>query len=111
MTQPAAAPSRSLRHLQLASIFEGVTLLTLLGVAVPLKHLAGLPQAVAVMGPVHGLAFLAYLWMTMNVAAGNNWKSSELTRVLGAAFVPFGFISTLRFIRKQQPVAGSASAS
>lgn len=110
MTQPSATLERSLRNLQLASIFEGITLLALLGIAVPLKHLAGLPQAVSLAGPVHGLAFLAYLWVAMNVGAGCNWKGREFGRVMGAAFVPFGFISTLRFIRRQR-TDGAALAS
>lgn len=108
MSPSPAELARSLRNLQLASVFEGVTLLVLLGVAVPLKHLAGLPQAVALMGPLHGLAFLLYLWVTMNVAAGCNWESRDLVRVFGAAFVPFGFISTLRFIRTKKTAAAAA---
>jgi uncharacterized protein YjeT (DUF2065 family) len=60
MTTPALAHVRDLDHLRLASLFEGVTLLTLLAVAVPLKHVAGLLLAVSIAGPVHGLAFLVY---------------------------------------------------
>ena len=101
MTQPSSAP-RALRHLRFATIFEGLTLLGLLGIAVPLKHIVGLPQAVSFAGPVHGFAFLTYIWVVMNVGSSYNWKASELARVLGAAFVPFGFMATLRFIQKQQ---------
>lgn len=107
MTKISPAPARSLGHLQLASIFEGVTLLALLGIAMPLKHLADLPQAVSLAGPVHGFAFLTYLWVAMNVGAGGNWKAADYARVLGAAFVPFGFISTLRFIQRQAAAAAS----
>ncbi len=45
-----------LRRLELASLVEATTLVLLVGVAVPLKHFAGQPTAVAVMGPIHGLA-------------------------------------------------------
>ncbi|MBW6424909.1 DUF3817 domain-containing protein [Rhizobium sp. XQZ8] len=43
-------------------IAEAMTLLILVLVAVPLKHLAGISEATRVMGPVHGLAFLGFCW-------------------------------------------------
>src|SRR5262245_39185516 len=49
-----------LRRLEIASVAEATTLLLLLGLAVPLKHLGGWSMGVHVAGPVHGLAFLAY---------------------------------------------------
>lgn len=48
-----------LRHL---ALFEGLTLLVLIFFAVPLKYVAHWPLAVRVVGPIHGLAFLAYSW-------------------------------------------------
>jgi integral membrane protein len=107
MTTPILSQLRALDCLQLAAIFEGVTLLTLLGIAVPLKHIVGMPVAVSVAGPVHGLAFLAYLWMTINTAAGADWSSRDVCRLLGAAFVPFGFVSTLRFIGRRRAESAS----
>lgn len=108
MPQLHDAQARDLRQLRLASIFEGMTLLALLGIAVPLKHITGLPQAVSLAGPVHGFAFLAYLWVVMNVGSGANWKAGEFARVLAAAVVPFGFLSTLHFIRQRQNAATAA---
>jgi integral membrane protein len=107
MTTLSLAQTRDLDHLRLAALFEGLTLLGLLGIAVPLKHLAGMPLVVSIAGPIHGLAFLAYLWLTINIAAGANWSARDVSRLLAAAFVPFGFVATLRFIRKRR--AGSTS--
>lgn len=47
-----------LTRLRIAGLFEGTTLLFLLLIAVPLKHLAGYPEIVSAAGPVHGLAFV-----------------------------------------------------
>ena len=102
MTTLSLARTRDLNRLRLAALFEGLTLLGLLGIAVPLKHLAGAPLAVSIAGPIHGLAFLAYLWLTINIAAGANWSARDVGRLLAAAFVPFGFVSTLRFIRRRR---------
>lgn len=54
-----------LRRLERISFVEATTLLLLVGVAVPLEHLGGFPNAVHLMGPVHGLAFVAYAWTVL----------------------------------------------
>ena len=90
--------ARDLAWLRLASIVEALTLLTLVGVAVPLKHLWGFPQAVAVMGPLHGLAFLTFGWRLMQTAAAGDWPPAEIVRAAALACAPFGgFINERRF--------------
>jgi uncharacterized protein DUF3817 len=49
-----------LRRMRLVSLLEGSTLVALLLVAVPLKHIAGYPAATSIVGPIHGMAFLLY---------------------------------------------------
>ncbi|WP_300076988.1 DUF3817 domain-containing protein [Giesbergeria sp.] len=96
MIQPSLSPAASvalqtpLQWLRRVSWLEGVTLLLLLGVAVPLKRLAGWPQGVSVLGPVHGTAFLLYLGMVLWVTAGPQWTFSERLQLLVASLVPFG---------------------
>jgi len=48
---PVEGELAQLRRLGVASMVEGATLAALVGVAVPLKHLAAWPLAVTVMGP------------------------------------------------------------
>jgi integral membrane protein len=79
-----------LRRLEIASFAEATTLLLLLGVAVPLKHLGGWDMGVRVMGPVHGLAFVAYIWTVVQTVAGGGWSRGETARLLLVALVPFG---------------------
>ncbi|MDH0867654.1 DUF3817 domain-containing protein [Mitsuaria sp. GD03876] len=87
---PAAAPRNS--SLRLLCLLEAFTLLALVLVAVPLKHLAGLPLAVSVMGPIHGMAFLAFCWRLAQAAAAREVEASTAWRLLLAAVVPFGGI-------------------
>jgi integral membrane protein len=96
---------QALRHLRHACLIEGATLLILLGVAVPLKYLAEQPMAVSVMGPAHGLAFLVYLWLVINIASRARWKKGDVVRMLGAASIPFGGIFVCKFIQQQQLIA------
>jgi integral membrane protein len=50
-----------LSKIRLIALLEGSTLLLLLFVALPLKYKLGIPMAVSVMGPIHGIAFMFYL--------------------------------------------------
>lgn len=87
-----------LRRLEVASAAEALTLLGLVGVAVPLKHLAGYPDAVHVMGPVHGLVFLAFVWTAVQTVAGGGWSATEVIRLFVGAVVPFGGFFNLPFL-------------
>lgn len=94
--------SNSLRNLRLMAAVEATTLVLLVCIAVPLKHLGGMPVAVKWLGPVHGVAFVAYLWMVFSVAASGGWKRSEVIRLVLAAMIPFcGFTSVAWLGRKQ----------
>src|SRR5262245_52522370 len=93
--QDAAEEHRAEERSQLGwmravSLLEGSTLLLLVLVAVPLKHLAGFPIATAIMGPVHGMAFLLYVWMLIQTVSGGGWSRAETARMVAAAFIPFG---------------------
>ena len=87
-----ANPRPRVRLLRLLCLIEAATLLLLLGVAVPLKHLAGQAAAVSFMGPIHGFVFLVFVWCVVS-AAGNGtigWRTGG--KLMAAACLPFGGI-------------------
>lgn len=90
-----------LRRLEVASAVEALTLVGLVGVAVPLKHLAGYADAVHVMGPVHGLVFLAFVWTAVQTVAGGGWSVAEAVRLFVGAVVPFGGFFNLPFLARK----------
>ncbi len=77
-------------RLRFAGHVEGLTLLALFFVAMPLKYALGIPEATRVTGAVHGLAFVAYLVVLADTAAGAAWRLREVALALVAAMVPFG---------------------
>lgn len=99
---------RQLRRLRHAALAEGLTLLFLLGVAVPLKYVAGQPLVVSVMGPLHGMAFLYYLWtISATAAVADDWRRAELALLVVGAMFPFGAWFSIRLIRrKADAIAG-----
>ena len=95
-----------LRRMRAVSLLEGTTLLLLLCVAVPLKHLAGLPVATAIMGPIHGIAFILYIWMLVQTIAMGGWTGTAAARMVRAAFIPFGaFVNERALARRQASLA------
>lgn len=106
-TSPTANEDVALiRKLRFASFVEASTLLILLLVAVPLKHLMGYPLATRVMGAVHGAAFVAYAWcVTVVASGGGTWSRREMARLILAAFIPFGGFANAGLLRRKEATA------
>ncbi len=91
-----------LRKMRVVSQFEGTTLILLVFIAVPLKHLMGLSTATAVMGPIHGIAFVFYIWMLIQTLSSLDFSKADAAWMILAAFVPFGgFLSGRALARRQ----------
>jgi integral membrane protein len=91
-----------LGRLRVVSYLEGITLLLLLGVAVPLKHWGSDPSMVKLIGPVHGILFLLFIISTLSVGVEQQWKFKETTwKVLIACIIPFGTFYIDRHILKK----------
>lgn len=91
-----------LRRLRVASFVEGTTLVALVCIAVPLKHAFGIPAATAIVGPIHGFAFMAYVWLAINALSGGDWTRAQGVRLIGAAFVPFGAFFNVRLLKAKE---------
>ncbi|HEY8899577.1 MAG TPA: DUF3817 domain-containing protein [Chthoniobacterales bacterium] len=76
--------------LRLTTLAEGVSFLLLLGVAMPLKYAAGLPQAVIVVGWLHGVLFMGVCGLLAALVIRGGWPIGRAALVLLAALVPFG---------------------
>lgn len=77
-------------RLRLVGLLEGISFLLLLGVAMPLKYLAGRPEAVRIVGMAHGILFLLYLGATLQAAHEHRWSWKRTAVVAAASLLPFG---------------------
>jgi integral membrane protein len=78
-------------RLRIIGFLEGVSLIFLVFVAVPLKYLMGIPEGSKIIGPIHGVLFLLFVFNTISVGVERNWKFTETTwKVLVACLIPFG---------------------
>lgn len=78
-------------RLRLIAWLEGVSLLVLVFVAVPLKYVMDEPWLAKMLGPIHGALFLLFVLNTLSVAIEQQWRFRETTwKVLVACLIPFG---------------------
>jgi integral membrane protein len=81
----------NLGRLRLIGLLEGISLLLLLGIAVPAKHLYGNPALVQSIGLIHGMLFLLFVLNTLSVGIEQRWKFKTTTwKLLIACLIPFG---------------------
>ena len=78
-------------RLRVIAFFEGLSLILLLFVAMPLKYVMGNPSLVSGLGPVHGALVLLYLINTFSAAVEYRWQFTRTTwKIIVACLVPFG---------------------
>ena len=80
----------SLKSFRIISIFEGVSFLFLLGIGMPLKYMAGIPEVVQVVGMAHGLLFIMYIFAAILIKQKLNWSMQTLLIVIFCSIIPFG---------------------
>lgn len=85
------------------AITEGISFLVLLFIAMPLKYFAGHPEAVMVVGWIHGILFIAYMLAGLEVRKALNWDRKKVLFAVVAALIPFGpFILEKRLLRQYE---------
>lgn len=78
-------------RLRILAILEGISLLSLIFIAVPVKYGLNAPFLVSTLGPVHGTLFLLFLFNTLSMGVEQGWKFKETTwKIILACFIPFG---------------------
>ncbi len=71
-------------------MLEGISFLLLMGIAMPLKYLAGMPQAVKMVGWAHGLLFILYVLTIFQAWAGGQLSFKKSLMAFVASLLPFG---------------------
>ncbi len=79
-----------IKTFKIIALLEGVSLLLLLFIAMPLKYIWEMPQMVQVVGMAHGILFLAYVAIAFMVYNELKWSLKTLAVVLIASVIPFG---------------------
>ncbi|HTG57452.1 MAG TPA: DUF3817 domain-containing protein, partial [Niabella sp.] len=78
-------------RLRIIGFLEGISLLALIFIAMPLKYGFNSPLAVQILGPIHGALFVLFVINTLSLGIEQQWKFATTTwKVLLACMIPFG---------------------
>jgi integral membrane protein len=89
-------------RLRVVGLFEGISFLVLLLIAMPLKYWADIPEAVAIAGSLHGLLFVLYMLALLHVWIAYRWSIFKVAAAFIAAFLPLGtFVLDKKLLRDQ----------
>jgi integral membrane protein len=91
------------------AVVEAVSYLVLLAASIA-KHLLGAQDLVAVLGPLHGVIFLAYFGLALAIRTRVGWNWTTLGSVVVAAAIPFGAIVVERRLPADEPAAVAATS-
>ncbi|KWW99549.1 hypothetical protein LI90_1185 [Carbonactinospora thermoautotrophica] len=94
-------------RLRVVSVAEAVSFLVLLAASV-VKRTLGNEWGVHVMGPIHGVLFIAYLLFALDVRAKLNWDLRRTLLVMGAAVLPVAPFFVERGLRAEERAAAAA---
>jgi integral membrane protein len=79
-----------LKILTIMGYLEGTSFLLLLGIAMPLKYLMGIPEGVKYIGMAHGVLFIAYIMILMGAANKIKMPIWAMPAGVIGSFLPFG---------------------
>lgn len=92
--------SATIGRLRLTGILEGLSFIVLLAIAMPLKYLAGKPEMVSIVGMVHGVLFVLYIFLSVQAKFQYRWAWKKMFLLWIASVVPFGtFYAEVNLLR------------
>jgi len=80
---------QAVRSFRAVAVAEAISWLALI-VATVVKYTADQPAAVKILGPIHGVLFIAYVVLAMSVRTQLRWNARTLAIVLADAVLPGG---------------------
>ena len=81
---------KQLRRFRIFAIAEGVSFLILLLIAMPLKYIFDIPQAVKFFGWIHGALFVTFIYFAFEIFASFKKDFSWLAKAFVSSILPFG---------------------
>lgn len=79
----------SIQNFRYVAVAEATSWL-LLVIATVLKYGADGPDLAPILGPIHGLLFVAYVVMTLSLRDEAGWNGQTTLAILAGAIVPLG---------------------
>ncbi|RNI31314.1 DUF3817 domain-containing protein [Rufibacter latericius] len=85
------------------AILEGISFLVLLIIAMPMKYLAGIPEPVKYVGWAHGVLFVLFVGLLLQVWVKYKWSFWKVVMAFVASLIPFGtFVLDKKIAKEEQ---------
>ena len=91
-----------IRVFRMIALAEGVSFLTLLFIAMPMKYFMGMPEVVRVVGSIHGVLFVLYVGLLTWIHFTQRWAFIFSLYALLASVIPFGTFMLDNQLRKKE---------
>jgi len=92
----------SVKKLGIINTVEGYSYLILLFVAMPLKYMFALPLAVKIIGMLHGILFVTFIYLLLEAWLEKRWSFFENVIFFVATLIPFGTFFTKNRIKSYE---------
>ena len=99
--------SKKLLWLRKAGIAEGISFLTLLCIAMPLKYFLHQPIAVKIFGWAHGILFVTFLSLAWEVKTDRNKSLKWFATAFLAAIIPTGTFFLDKKLKEEEEISSS----
>jgi integral membrane protein len=93
----------NVRNFRTIALVEATTFLLLL-VGSVLKRTSDLGVLVTILGPIHGILFIAYVVFALNLRSPEGWTNRETAGILLGAVLPFGGYFVDAWLKRREPV-------
>jgi integral membrane protein len=94
-----------IRAFRMIALAEGISFLTLLFIAMPMKYLMGMPEIVRVVGSIHGGLFVLYVGLLAAIHFRQRWPVIFSLYAFVASVIPFGTFILDKHLREKEVVA------
>ncbi|GAB2547807.1 DUF3817 domain-containing protein [Rufibacter soli] len=84
------------------AVLEGISFLLLLFIAMPLKYMAGIPEPVKYLGWAHGVLFVLFIGLLLQVWVTYKWSFYKVVVAFVASLIPFGTFILDKRLEKEE---------
>ena len=99
--------NKKLRWLRKAGIAEGISFLVLLCIAMPLKYFFQQPIAVKIAGWMHGILFVAFLFLAWEYKTDRNRSLKWFALAFLAAIIPTGTFFFDKKLKEEERISST----
>jgi integral membrane protein len=95
---------KQLHRFRMVAIAEGISFLFLLCIAMPLKYMLDIPEAVKIVGWIHGALFVTFIYFAFEIFTSFKKEILWLGKAILASIIPFGTFIFDRELKMEEQI-------